>query len=56
MKEYQSVIVRLGGGSRDDEEAITDLLNERARGGWELERVERLDASKLLVVFSRPAP
>lgn len=56
MKEYQSVIVRLGGRSRDDEEAITDLLNERARGGWELDRIARLDSGKLLMVFARPAP
>ena len=35
MKEYQAVVHRLSQRSRDDEDALTDLLNERSRGGWE---------------------
>ena len=34
MKEYQAVILRTGRHAREDEEALTDLLNERSRGGW----------------------
>ncbi|GEM_PF-289636 len=35
MKEYQAVMLRLTHHTRDDEDALTDLLNERSRGGWE---------------------
>ena len=35
MKEYQAVILRLTRRTRDDEDALTDLLNERSRGGWD---------------------
>jgi hypothetical protein len=35
MKEYQAVMLRLTNHPRDDEDALTDLLNERSRGGWE---------------------
>ena len=35
MKEYQAVILRLTGHTREDEDALTDLLNERSRGGWD---------------------
>src|SRR5678809_1471031 len=35
MKEYQAVILRLTRHTHDDEDALTDLLNERSRGGWE---------------------
>ena len=35
MKEYQAVMVRLTNHPRDDEDALTDLLNERSRSGWE---------------------
>jgi hypothetical protein len=34
MKEYQAVMLRLTRHARDDEDALTDLLNERSRGGW----------------------
>ncbi len=35
MKEYQAVMLRLTHHMQDDEDALTDLLNERIRGGWE---------------------
>ena len=35
MKEYQAVIVRVTRHVRDDEDALTDLLNERSRMGWD---------------------
>jgi hypothetical protein len=54
MKEYQAVIVRLSRKTRDDEDAITDLLNERSRGGWDPELMTQ-DADRLTVVFSRRA-
>jgi hypothetical protein len=54
MKEYQAVILRLGRHARDDEEALTDLLNERSRGGWEPALMTQ-DAQRLTVVFSRDA-
>ena len=55
MTEYQAVIVRLQGKSREDEEMITDLLNERARGGWTYHSLELLPNQKALVVFTRQA-
>jgi hypothetical protein len=53
MKEYQAVIIRLQGKAREDEDAITDLLNERARTGWSSHAVQPLDGGRLLVVFMR---
>jgi hypothetical protein len=53
MKEYQAVIIRLQGKVREDEDAITDLLNERARTGWSNHSVQPLDGARLLVVFTR---
>ncbi len=55
MTEYQAVIVRLQGRSREDEDLITDLLNERARGGWTYQSLDLLPDQKVLVVFSRQA-
>ena len=54
MKEYQAVIVRLSRRVREDEDAITDLLNERSRGGWQPELMTQ-DAERVTVVFSRRA-
>ena len=54
MKEYQAVIVRLSRRVREDEDAITDLLNERSRGGWVPEMLTQ-DAERVTVVFSRRA-
>ena len=52
MKEYQAVILRLTGHTREDEDALTDLLNERSRGGWE-PALMTPDTQRLTVVFSR---
>lgn len=54
MKEYQAVIVRLGRRVREDEDALTDLLNERSRGGWQPEMMTQ-DAERVTIVFSRRA-
>jgi hypothetical protein len=54
MKEYQAVIVRLSRRARDDEDALTDLLNERSRSGWQPELLSQ-DSERLTVVFSRRA-
>jgi hypothetical protein len=52
VKEYQAVVIRLTRHLRDDEDALTDLLNERSRGGWEPAMMAQ-DAHRLTVVFSR---
>ena len=54
MKEYQAVILRLTHHTRDDEDALTDLLNERSRGGWERALMSQ-DGVRLTVVFQRPS-
>jgi len=54
MKEYQAVILRLTRHARDDEDALTDLLNERSRGGWEPALMSQ-DGARLTVVFQRPS-
>ena len=55
MNEYQTVIVRLKQRAREDEEAITDLLNERARVGWVLHRLAGIEGGRVLFVFAREA-
>jgi hypothetical protein len=52
MKEYQAVMVRLSRHARDDEDALTDLLNERSRGGWEPAMMTQ-DGQRLTIVFQR---
>ena len=52
MKEYQAVILRLTRHARDDEDALTDLLNERSRDGWEPALMSQ-DGQRLTVVFQR---
>ncbi len=52
MKEYQAVILRLTRHAREDEDALTDLLNERSRGGWEPALMSQ-DEQRMTVVFSR---
>lgn len=52
MKEYQAVIHRLTRRTRDDEEALTDLLNERSRGGW-LPVLMAQDGQRATIVFQR---
>jgi hypothetical protein len=53
MKEYQAVILRLTRHTRDDEDALTDLLNERSRGGWEPALVTQ-DEQRMTIIFARP--
>jgi hypothetical protein len=52
MKEYQAVIIRLTRLARDDEDALTDLLNERSRGGWEPAMMTQ-EGTRLTIVFQR---
>ena len=52
MKEYQAVVVRLTRHLRDDEDALTDLFNERSRGGWAPTTMAQ-DVHRLTVVFER---
>ncbi len=54
MKEYQAVIHRFSRHSRDDEVVLTDLLNERMRGGWEPTMMTQ-DEQRLTIVFQREA-
>ena len=53
MKEYQAVILRLTRHAREDEDALTDLLNERSRAGWEPAMMSQ-DAGRVTIVFQRP--
>ncbi len=53
MTEYQTAIIRLSGKSLADEEALTDDLNERRRGGWTLVELVALSPRKILAVFER---
>jgi hypothetical protein len=52
MKEYQAVVLRLTQRTKDDEDAITDLMNERSRGGWEPAMMTQ-DEQRLVIVFQR---
>ena len=52
MKEYQAVILRLTGRTREDEDALTDLLNERSRGGWDPTMMTP-DPYRLTIIFAR---
>jgi hypothetical protein len=52
MKEYQAVILRLTRHAHDDEDALTDLLNERSRGGWEPTMMTQ-EGTRLTIVFAR---
>jgi len=54
MKEYQAVILRVARHTRDDEDALTDLLNERSRAGWEPAMMAQ-DDQRITVVFQRHA-
>lgn len=54
MKEYQAVILRIARHVRDDEDALTDLLNERSRAGWEPAMMSQ-DDQRITVVFQRQA-
>jgi hypothetical protein len=52
MKEYQAVIHRLTRRAREDEDALTDLLNERMRSGWEPAMMSQ-DDQRLTIIFQR---
>jgi hypothetical protein len=54
MKEYQAVILRIADRARDDEDALTDLLNERSRAGWEPVMMTQ-DHQRITLVFQRQA-
>lgn len=53
MTEYQIAVARLSGKAREDEEILTDLLNERARAGWEYRDMTPLEGDRMAVVFAR---
>jgi hypothetical protein len=55
MKQYQIVIVRMCGKGREDEDSLTDLLNERTRMGWSYENMTQLESDRVAVVFERAA-
>jgi len=55
MRQYQVVIIKLQTRTRENEDALTDLLNERERAGWRYASTTALGSSKLLVVFTREA-
>ena len=52
MNEYQAVILKLTRHVQEDEDALTDLLNERSRGGWAPAMMAQ-GTTRLTVVFSR---
>ncbi len=55
MKEYQAVIVRLTRRIREDEDALTDLLNERSRIGWSPGMLSQ-DGERMTIIFERDTP
>jgi hypothetical protein len=54
MQEYQAVILKLTRHTRDNEDTLTDLLNERSRGGWEPALMSQ-DSEQLVIFFRRSA-
>ena len=54
MNEYQAVVLKLTRHVQEDEDALTDLLNERSRGGWEPTMMAQ-GTARLTVVFRRRA-
>ncbi len=55
MRQFQVAIVRLQHKTRDDEETLTDLLNERTRMGWVYHSLTVLDDDRVAAVFEREA-
>jgi hypothetical protein len=53
MSEYQAILIRLVGRAREDEETVTDELNDRRRGGWSLFQLLPLSPRRLMAVFQR---
>lgn len=54
MKEYQAVVVKLTRHTRENEDTLTDLLNERSRSGWEPALISQ-DEHRLVLIFARTA-
>ena len=54
MKEYQAVVVKLTRHTHEDEDTLTDLLNERSRSGWEPALMSQ-DQQRVIVLFQRTA-
>ena len=54
MKEYQAVVVKLTRHTREDDDTLTDLLNERSRGGWEPALMSQ-DEQRVTLLFQRDA-
>ena len=52
MNEYQAVILKLTRHVQEDEDALTDLLNERSRGGWVPAMIAQ-GTTRMTVVFTR---
>jgi len=52
MNEYQAVILKLSSRTQEDEDALTDLLNERSRGGWTPTLMSK-DQQRITLVFCR---
>jgi hypothetical protein len=58
MKEYQAVVVKLTRHTRENEDTLTDLLNERSRSGWEptlITQGSEQGSERLVLIFCRPA-
>ena len=53
MRQYDVVFVRLTSRTRPDEEALTDLLNERSRASWTFHSATAVSSTRLMVVFKR---
>ncbi len=53
MRQYDVVFVRLTSRTRSDEEALTDLLNERSRANWTFHSATAVSGTRLMVVFKR---
>lgn len=56
MKEYQAVFQRRTRHTREDEDSLTDLLNERSRSGWELAMMAQDDTRLTLIFWRRAEP
>ena len=54
MKEFQAVVLKMTRHTREDEDALTDLLNERSRAGWEPALMSQ-DEHRLTILFQRTA-
>jgi hypothetical protein len=53
LSEYQAILIRLAGRAREDEETVTDELNDRRRSGWSLFQLLPLSPRRVLAVFQR---